>query len=87
MNVKWFDDQLIDDTSRHFIKLEANQLQIKELESQCVEGPMCFKFLNGLKILPLRPSKRDKNKKTIRFGTFNYSHLVVNDSYDNKTRS
>ena len=86
MNVKWFDDQLIDDTTRHFIKLEANQLQIKELESQCVEGPMCFKFLNGLKILPLRPSKRDKNKKTIRFGTFNYSHLVVNDSYDNNNK-
>ena len=47
---------------------------------------MCFKFLNGLKILPLRPSKRDKNKKTIRFGTFNYSHLVVNDSYDNNNK-
>merc|ERR1711988_825531 len=72
MSVKWFEDGLIDDENGNFIKKGTNSFEIKELELQCSEGPMCCKFLNGLKILPLRPSRRDKNKKSLRFGTFSY---------------
>ena len=60
LNVNWFDDCLVDKDSGKFIC--TNELEMEELYKKCVEGPMCFQFLCGMKILPLRPSKREKKE-------------------------